>query len=218
MNDFSGIWLPATVLGLTGLNLSEKVVLSQVIMLSRDGECRAKNDYLSRQTGVTVTTISTTLTRLQKKGYIHIEDGKEQGNKRQMYPSLKSLNTLFKNLKEGDVASLKIFKTLYKNFKEALKEIERPYLNILYSLFQNFKELIYRIDNKEENKEENKTEKVFKEKKGAKALFWSVLKLTDGIYKNKATYEAFIKAEKKKNPNPQFRAAPFPFRLEPSHV
>lgn len=37
MNDFNGIWLAAPILELPDLNLTEKVILSQVIALSREG-------------------------------------------------------------------------------------------------------------------------------------------------------------------------------------
>ncbi|GAB4000777.1 hypothetical protein GCM10028807_54730 [Spirosoma daeguense] len=216
MADFSGIWLSKPVLELSDLNLTDKVVLCQVITLSRENECNATNKYLAGQIGTTVTSISLILKKLSQKDYIHIEDGKNEGNKRQIYPSLKSLNTLFKNLKEGDAASLKIFNTLFKNFKEALIKFERPYLKILNTLFNNFKELIYRIENKRENKEESKIERVFKKVNGATALFQTILLISGGVYENEKTYKAFLKAERKKPKPPSSGPPQFPENWTPS--
>lgn len=171
MNDFTGIWVPAQFLALKDTKLLETCLLSHVTMLSRYGECTAKNPVIARQLGVTVTSVSTTLSALKKKGYLHIEEGVDLGNKRKVYPTLLTWTTLFKNFKEGmDSSTEKVFKTLFKSFKEVFKNLnevfkilnepvqnfERGYLKVLHSLFQNFKELIYRIENKGESKPENK--------------------------------------------------------------
>ncbi|MVM34263.1 hypothetical protein GO755_29805 [Spirosoma sp. HMF4905] len=162
MNEFTGIWLPAEILAISGLNLTEKVLAAQVVMLSRSGECSAKNPYISNQIKLSETSVSTNLNTLFSKGWIVIEDGKSEGNKRIMYPSLKILNTLFKNLKEGvshlSPPSLKILKSLFKFFKEAIQDSERGYLRILKSLFKDFKELYIRNESKGESKDEIKDE------------------------------------------------------------
>jgi len=160
MSEFTGIWLPAPILRIPGLNLTEKVLLAQVILLSRTGECTATNPTLADNLDTTETTISTTLSRLSKKEFVHIESGREQGNKRKIYPSLKSLMTLFKNLNEGDRLSLKVLKDMFNFLKEAIEDSSRPYLNILYTLFKNLKEapIYIRLESKEESKRESKAE------------------------------------------------------------
>ena len=197
MSDFTGIWLTAEVLAIDDLNLTEKVLASQVLMLSRSGECTAQNPHLARQIGLTTTSISQTLKSLRLKGYICIEDGKEQGNKRQMYPSLKLLQTLCKNLTEGwsgvSQASVKILKSLYKILTEATQDSYTPYVKILHTLFKNFTELYIRNENKDESKIESK-EKKRRTVSRADALtpFWSILSIPFSDYKN------WLAAEQKK--------------------
>jgi len=166
MNDFTGIWIPAEILAIQDMNLTEKILAAQVLMLSRSGECTAKNRYLSVMLGgLSETSISQTLQSLKKKEYVCIEDGKSIGNKRTMYPSLKLLQTLCKNLTEGpwkweqlNPPSVKILKSLYKILTEATQESYTPYVRILQSLYKNLTEPIYKDQNKEESKEESKEE------------------------------------------------------------
>lgn len=162
MNEFTGIWLPAEILAISDLNLTESVLAAQVVMLSLSGECTAKNPYIAKQVKLTETSVSLNLGRLRDKGYIEIYDGKDEGNKRSMWPSLKLLSTLFKNINKGvdqlSAPSLKILKSLFKYFKDPLLKIETAYLKILKSLFKDFKELYIRNENKGESKEENKDE------------------------------------------------------------
>ncbi|MGF7213877.1 putative transcriptional regulator [Spirosoma lacussanchae] len=208
MNEFTGIWIPAEILALDDLNLTEKVLASQVLMLSRTGECTAKNAHLSAQVGLTETSISLTLKSLKAKGYICIEDGKDKGNKRQMYPSLKILNTLCKNLKEGwdgvSPPSLKILKSLFKIFKEATQESYTPYLKILNTLFKNLKEPYIRNENKEESKIESKEE-------------IECVPVSADAPTLSPTDEAVDLEEKKESPQPPVPAAPLPpVEIEPA--
>jgi predicted transcriptional regulator len=163
MSEFTGIWLPAELLAVEELNLTEKVIAAQVLMLSRSGECTAKNEHLSSQLGLTKTTVSQTLKLLRLKGWIEIEDGKMAGNKRQMYPSLKFLQTLCKNLTEGwlksNKLSVKILQILYKISTYPIQDSDRAYVKILQTLFKNLTELYIRTESKEESKDESKGEK-----------------------------------------------------------
>ncbi|MFD2936285.1 hypothetical protein [Spirosoma flavum] len=164
MSEFTGIWLPAEILAIDKLNLTERVLAAQVVMLSRSGECTAQNEYIASQIQMTETCVSLKLKALKDKGWIEIDPGKDEGNKRRMYPSLKMLQTLFKNIKEGvshlNPFSLKILKSLFKYFKEPTQDFERGYLKILKTLFKDFKESYIRNENKDESKEENKDESV----------------------------------------------------------
>ncbi|GAB3278445.1 hypothetical protein GCM10027347_52860 [Larkinella harenae] len=158
MNEFTGIWLPESILSLKDLNLTERVLLAQVVLLSLSGECRALNRTLAGNMRVTETTVSLSVKSLRIKEYLVVEDNNATGNQRLIYPSLKTLMTLFKNLKEGDGYSLKILKSLFKNLKEGVSKSERGYLKILKSLFKNLKELYIWLEIKLEIKGEIKPE------------------------------------------------------------
>ncbi|WP_080057156.1 hypothetical protein [Spirosoma aerolatum] len=197
MNEFTGIWLPAEILAITDLNLTEKVLAAQVVMLSRVGVCRAQNDHLASQTRLTTTTVSQTLKHLKEKGYIIIEAGKEEGNKRIMYPSLKLLQTLCKNLTEGwqksSKLTVKVLQSLYKILTDPLQDSYRPYVKILQTLFKDFTEPYIRTENKDENKGESKIEKKYTVS-GANAptSYWSVLKISF------SDHQKWLAAEQKK--------------------
>jgi hypothetical protein len=156
MSDFTGIWLPESILSLKDLNLTERVLLAQVVLLSRSGECWATNDYLAGNMQVSKTTVSLSVKSLEIKEYLVVEDGNAIGNQRVIYPSLKTLKTLFKNLKEGDRYSFKILKSLFKYLKEGLSKSERGYFKILKSLFKYLKELYIWLEIKLESNTEIK--------------------------------------------------------------
>ncbi len=148
MNDFSGIWLPAEILLLEDLNLTEVVLLSAIIPLALGRPCTAENKHLAKKAKVSSTTVSLAIKSLSEKGYLYIDAGQKRGNERHIWLYSDGV-TLFQNLKDP---SLRFLKTpLFQNVKDPLSDSYRPYLKNLKSLFKNFKEL-----NKVESKIENK--------------------------------------------------------------
>lgn len=71
MNNTNFLTVPYNILNLEGLTLSAKVLLAEIISLSKlEGFCYASNSYLANRIGISTTTTSTALCELRKKGYI----------------------------------------------------------------------------------------------------------------------------------------------------
>lgn len=153
MSSYSGLWISQSILEEKSINPYDKTLLSQIISLTKAGPSRVTNGYLADCAGVTETTVSLAIKRLKKDDWLVVENNKEQGNKRAIYPSLKCLNTLFKYVNKGDRYLIKLFKDLFKNMNDGLYDSYTGYLTILMSLFKEFKtDIIEYIisDNKED--------------------------------------------------------------------
>lgn len=151
MAEFTGVFTPKEILSIKELNLTEKMLLSQIIPLCVSEPCYASNQFFAERLGITETTVSTTLKSLDDKGYLQTLLDRRAGNKR-VIEIFYYNDTLFKNFKDP---SLKTLNTLFKNLKDPLKNSYIPYLKNLKTLFKNLN-FIYKDESKEESKEESK--------------------------------------------------------------
>lgn len=67
---FKGIWIPKEILNLKDIGTTEKMILSAILGLSRNGGCTANNRYFAELLGITKTRVSIIITNLFKKSYI----------------------------------------------------------------------------------------------------------------------------------------------------
>ncbi|TGN08608.1 helix-turn-helix domain-containing protein [Leptospira bandrabouensis] len=65
----TGLWIPVEIEVLP-LNLTEKVLLSEVVSLDRAGECFASNAHFAQILGVRADSISRIISKLKKMGYL----------------------------------------------------------------------------------------------------------------------------------------------------
>ena len=72
MNDnFKGIWIPNFILNLESLGWTEKLILSEIIILSKNGECHANNKHFSKILGISKDRVSKVINKLIKLHYIN---------------------------------------------------------------------------------------------------------------------------------------------------
>ena len=72
MNEnFKGIWIPNFILNLESLGWTEKLILSEIIILSKNGECRANNNHFSKILGISKDRVSKVINKLTKLHYIN---------------------------------------------------------------------------------------------------------------------------------------------------
>jgi len=87
MKNTNYLSVPYCVLGLNGLSLSAKILLSEIVSLSkRDGYCFASNEYLAKRLGVSASTVKNALSALRKKSFITTRT--LNFNERFIYPCL----------------------------------------------------------------------------------------------------------------------------------
>ena len=110
--------IPVPIIEADDLNDFEKLLFSEIYTMANSfGSVFPSNGYLAKRYGKTTWTVSTTLKKLQEKGYIKMEyefEGKEV-KKRYIYPYLdlsnggivKNLNTPSEKSKGGIVKNLK---------------------------------------------------------------------------------------------------------------
>ncbi|GBF44466.1 Orf5 [Leptospira ellinghausenii] len=79
----TGLWIPVEIEALP-LNLSEKVLLAEIVSLDRVGECFASNEHFSKLLGVRPDSASRMISKLKKLGYIK-QTGFD-GRKRKLIP------------------------------------------------------------------------------------------------------------------------------------
>jgi len=165
MAEFTGIFLPAEILALEDLNLTEKVVLCQIIPLALERPCTAENKTIAKRLGISDTAVSLNIKSLDAKGYIDVDTKKNEGFKREVNlyfendtlfkiinkPSLKILNS---PIEKSYIAYLKNLKTLFKNIKEPTKNFKRASLKILNSPINRYES---KDESIVESKEENTT-------------------------------------------------------------
>jgi len=68
--NFLGVWIPKNVYLNTDLSWSEKILLVEIESLDNEKGCFASNDYFADFLGVTKTTISTSISKLKKLGFL----------------------------------------------------------------------------------------------------------------------------------------------------
>jgi DNA-binding transcriptional regulator YhcF (GntR family) len=87
--NFKGVWIPRVVYLDDRLTWTEKILVVEVDSLDGDNGCFASNEYLGVFLGVNKTTVSTSISKLKKLGFIY-EDGK-MGRFRKLKSNLKFL-------------------------------------------------------------------------------------------------------------------------------
>ncbi|MCW7475544.1 helix-turn-helix domain-containing protein [Leptospira levettii] len=79
----TGLWIPVEIEALP-LNLSEKVLLAEIVSLDRVGECFASNEHFSKLLGVRPDSASRMISKLKKMGYI--KQSGFDGRRRKLLP------------------------------------------------------------------------------------------------------------------------------------
>lgn len=79
----TGLWIPVEIEALP-LNLTEKVLLAEIVSLDRVGECFASNEHFSKLLGIRADSASRMISKLKKLGYIK-QTGFD-GRKRKLIP------------------------------------------------------------------------------------------------------------------------------------
>lgn len=71
MNEnFKGIWIPNFILKLETLGWTEKLILSEIIILSKNEDCHANNNHFSKILGISKDRVSKVINKLTKLKYI----------------------------------------------------------------------------------------------------------------------------------------------------
>ena len=129
IRDFKGVWIQKEILLDDRLNTIDKIILMEIDSLDATEEgCYASNKYLSEFCKCTETTISTSISKLVKLGYLEII--KFDGRKRYIKSSLSNF----------EKQTLKNLKADFKNFKDIniVNNIDDNKYNI-YGEFNNVK-------------------------------------------------------------------------------
>lgn len=130
IRDFKGVWIPKEVWLDERLNTIDKIILLEIDSLDAGDEgCYASNKYLAEFCKCTETTVSTSISKLIKYGYL--EAVKFDGRKRY----LKSRLTNFKR------QPLKNLKADFKKFKGSIyNNIDNNIINNnIYNIYGEFK-------------------------------------------------------------------------------
>lgn len=83
----TGLWIPVEIEVLP-LNLTEKVLLAEIVSLDRVGECFASNEHFSKLLGVRSDSVSRIISKLKKMGLVK-QTGFD-GRRRKLIPILES--------------------------------------------------------------------------------------------------------------------------------
>lgn len=75
IRDFKGVWIPKEIWLCKDLTAIDKVLLAEINSLDNKNHCTASNEYFSEFCGVSIPTITRTVTKLKKLGYIETEIG-----------------------------------------------------------------------------------------------------------------------------------------------
>ncbi|WP_409036321.1 helix-turn-helix domain-containing protein [Leptospira levettii] len=83
----TGLWIPVEIEVLP-LNLTEKVLLAEIVSLDRVGECFASNEHFSKLIGIRSDSVSRIISKLKKMGLVK-QTGFD-GRRRKLIPILES--------------------------------------------------------------------------------------------------------------------------------
>lgn len=83
----TGLWIPVEIEVLP-LNLTEKVLLAEIVSLDRVGECFASNEHFSKLIGVRSDSVSRIISKLKKMGLVK-QTGFD-GRRRKLIPILET--------------------------------------------------------------------------------------------------------------------------------
>ena len=68
--EFKGIWIPREIMEIDNSGVTEKMILSIILSLEKNGGCKASNRYFAELLGITKTRVSIIIQNLYKKSYI----------------------------------------------------------------------------------------------------------------------------------------------------
>ncbi len=92
--DFKGIWIPRGICMLDGLGWTEKIMLSEIAMLSNPKDCYANNEHFSKILKITKVSVSRIISKLTKEGYL-ISEVKYKQNTKQIEQRVLKINWNF---------------------------------------------------------------------------------------------------------------------------
>lgn len=105
--DFKGIWLPKEIWLDDDLNAVDKIIFAEIYSLDVDGSdgCYASNEYLSNFCKCSVTKVSTSISKLIKRGYIKV--AKTDGRTRWLKASLSKFESQTNENKKSESQEMK---------------------------------------------------------------------------------------------------------------
>ena len=103
IQDFKGIWIPKEICNLKNLTWTEKIILSEILVLSKQNKCYANNEHFSKLLKVRKDSISRTIGKLVKQGYL-ISEIKYKLDKKQVQQRILKLNNKFFTDKDIDIS------------------------------------------------------------------------------------------------------------------
>lgn len=68
--NFKGVWIPEEIYRDISLSWNEKIILIEVIWLSKSGDCFANNQHFANLLGISKKRVETLISNLRNKGYI----------------------------------------------------------------------------------------------------------------------------------------------------
>lgn len=131
--QFLGIWIPREIYLNKKLSWTDKILLIEIESLDNERGCFASNDYFAEFLGVTKTTISTSVSKLKKLGYI--EQVSFDGRTRILKADFKkmemqSLKKLKSRRTENLTHNKQDNKTINKPIKKEKKLIKKDFENL----------------------------------------------------------------------------------------
>ena len=128
--QFLGIWIPREIYLNKKLSWTDKILLIEIESLDNERGCFASNDYFAEFLGVTKTTISTSVSKLKKLGYI--EQVSFDGRTRILKADFKKMDMQsLKKLKSRHTENLthnkQDNKTINKTIKKEKKYIKKDF-------------------------------------------------------------------------------------------
>ena len=122
--NFKGLWIPADIMKIKELSLTEKLFLSEIVNLDNSHGCFASNKYFSELFQLTPGRCSQIITSLKKKGYVSVSLKKK--GKLIEKRVLRILNRGIKNTRGG----IKYSKEGIKNTRGGYLENAQENINI----------------------------------------------------------------------------------------
>ena len=141
IQDFKGIWIPKEICNLKNLTWAEKIILSEILVLSKQNKCYANNEHFSKLLKVRKDSISRTIGKLVKQGYL-ISEIKYKLDKKQVQQRILKLNNKFFTDKDIDIS-------ICLNANTPMPKCQPP-------LGIEANDLLAQMPNKEYNRENNR--------------------------------------------------------------
>jgi len=121
---FKGIWIPKEILAIEDIGTTEKMILSVILALDKNGGCKANNRYFAELLGISKTRVSLIIRNLFNKSYIgyisKVKGGIKENEKRVLNFTYTGCTTKVKDINRSidnstDSISYKV-KQLENNF------------------------------------------------------------------------------------------------------